>query len=105
MTLIQAIFLGVLQGATEFIPVSSSGHLVVVPWLLDWPDPGLVFDAVVHWGTALAVLAVFWRDLYRLLLAGDELVDHPLTSRRRRRRYRAFVGPLGDIGILTLVPT
>jgi undecaprenyl-diphosphatase len=70
MTLLQAIFLGILQGATEFIPVSSSGHLVLVPWLLGWPEPGLAFDAIVHWGTVLAVLAVFWRDLYRLLQAG-----------------------------------
>lgn len=77
MNLLQAILLGILQGATEFIPVSSSGHLVLAPWLLCWPKPGLVFDAIVHWGTVLAVLAVFWRDLYRLLLAG-------LKSLRRR---------------------
>ena len=70
MTLLQAILLGILQGATEFIPISSSGHLVLLPWLLDWPEPGLAFDAIVHWGTVLAVLAVFWRDLYRLLGAG-----------------------------------
>jgi len=70
MTLLQAILLGILQGATEFIPVSSSGHLVLLPWLLDWPEPGLAFDAIVHWGTVLAVLAIFWRDLYRLLVAG-----------------------------------
>ncbi|OQY19086.1 MAG: undecaprenyl-diphosphatase UppP [Anaerolineaceae bacterium 4572_32.1] len=70
MTTLQAIFLGILQGATEFIPVSSSGHLVLLPWLLGWPEPGLVFDAIVHWGTVLAVLAVFWRDLGRLLAAG-----------------------------------
>jgi len=48
------------------VPVSSSGHLVLVPWWLNWPAPGLLFDAVVHWGTLLAVLAVFWRDLWRL---------------------------------------
>ena len=69
MNLIQAILLGVLQGATEFLPVSSSGHLVLVPWLLDWPAPGLAFDAVVHWGTALAVVAYFWRDWVALVRA------------------------------------
>jgi undecaprenyl-diphosphatase len=51
--------LGVLQGATEFLPVSSSGHLVLIPWLLRWDSPGLAFGAVVHWGTALAVLVYF----------------------------------------------
>jgi undecaprenyl-diphosphatase len=70
MTFLQALVLGILQGATEFIPVSSSGHLVLVPWLLNWPEPGLAFDAIVHWGTLLAVLAIFWRDLARLLAAG-----------------------------------
>ena len=56
-----------LQGATEFIPVSSSGHLVLVPWLLGWDSPGLVFDTVVHWGTLVAVLAFFWRDWVALI--------------------------------------
>jgi undecaprenyl-diphosphatase len=69
MEIIQAIILGLLQGATEFIPVSSSGHLVLVPWLLGWDVPGLVFDTVVHWGTLLAVLAYFWRDWLRLISA------------------------------------
>jgi undecaprenyl-diphosphatase len=62
MSIIQAVILGLLQGATEFIPVSSSGHLVLVPWLLNWDPPGLAFDVLVHWGTAFAVLGYFWRD-------------------------------------------
>jgi len=70
MSLLQAIVLGVLQGATEFLPISSSGHLVLVPWLLGWAEPGLTFDAVMHWGTALAVIAYFWRDWWRLIVAG-----------------------------------
>ena len=70
MNLFQALLLGILQGATEFLPVSSSGHLVLVPWLLDWPEPGLAFDTVVHWGTALAVVFYFWRDWVALVRAG-----------------------------------
>lgn len=62
MNLIQGIILGIVQGLTEFIPVSSSGHLVLIPWVLDWPEPGLLFDTMVHWGTLLAVIAYFWRD-------------------------------------------
>lgn len=69
MTLLQAVFLGLLQGATEFLPVSSSGHLVLVPWLLRWESPGLAFDAVVHWGTALAVIAYFWEEWVTLIRA------------------------------------
>ena len=69
MDILQAILLGIVQGATEFIPVSSSGHLVLVPWLLGWDSPGLVFDTVVHWGTLVAVLAYFWRDWLALITA------------------------------------
>jgi undecaprenyl-diphosphatase len=60
---IQAVVLGVIQGATEFIPISSSAHLVLVPWLLAWPSPDLVFDTVLHLGTLLAVLVILWPDL------------------------------------------
>lgn len=67
MDIIQAIILGIVQGATEFIPISSSGHLVLVPWLLGWEDPGLTYDAIVHWGTLLAVLSFFWRDFWAII--------------------------------------
>jgi undecaprenyl-diphosphatase len=60
---LQAALLGLLQGATEFIPVSSSGHLVLVPWLLGWAPPGLLFDSMVHWGTLAALVACFWPEL------------------------------------------
>jgi len=69
MTLFQAIVLGVLQGATEFLPVSSSGHLVIVPWLLGWPAAELVFDTTVHWGTLAAIVLYFWNDLLGLAKA------------------------------------
>ncbi len=69
MSIIEAIILGLVQGATEFVPVSSSGHLVLVPWLLGWDSPSLVFDTIVHWGTLVAVLAYFWRDWCSLISA------------------------------------
>jgi len=62
VTIFQAIVLGIVQGATEFIPVSSSGHLVLVPWLLGWQPPGLTFTIFAHLGTAIGVLIGFWRD-------------------------------------------
>jgi undecaprenyl-diphosphatase len=67
--LFRAIALGLLQGATEFLPVSSSAHLVIVPALLGWGTPSVTFDAAVHWGTGLAVL-VYFRDEWRRLFAG-----------------------------------
>ena len=65
----EAIILGIVQGATEFIPVSSSGHLVIVPWLLGWDPPPLVFDTILHWGTLTAILVVFWRDFWNMTVA------------------------------------
>lgn len=72
MSLLQALVLGVVQGATEFLPISSSGHLVLVPWLFGWdfdPKVAFVFDVLVQWGTIVAVIAYFWRDLYSLARA------------------------------------
>ena len=61
MSLIQALVLGIVQGATEFIPVSSSAHLVLVPWLLNWPAPSFAFDVLCS-GEHCAVVVYFWRD-------------------------------------------
>jgi undecaprenyl-diphosphatase len=71
LSILQAIFLGVIQGAAEFIPVSSSGHLVLVPWLLGWEaPPNLTFIIVLHLGTTAAVLVYFWPDWGALLRSG-----------------------------------
>jgi len=64
--IVEAIVVGIVQGLTEFLPVSSSGHLVVVPNLLGWDEPSLAFDLVLHLGTLLAVVVYFWDDLWRL---------------------------------------
>lgn len=79
----QALVLGVLQGLSEFLPVSSSGHLVLVPFVLSWPAPGLAFDAAVHGGTAGALVAVFRRELFAMLrgLAGGADGDARLARR------------------------
>lgn len=67
---IQAIILGIVQGLTEFLPISSSGHLVLVRWLLGWPDPGLAFDVALHVGTLVAVAIYFWVDWINLIQGG-----------------------------------
>src|SRR5437899_9715266 len=66
----QAVVYGVVQGLAEFLPISSSAHLTLLPWALGWEDPGLAFDVALHWGTLAAVLAVFWKDWIRLIRAG-----------------------------------
>ncbi len=70
MDLFQAILLGIVQGLTEFIPISSSAHLIIIPWLFDWRDPGLAFDVALHLGTLVALLWFFASDWVRLIRAG-----------------------------------
>jgi undecaprenyl-diphosphatase len=61
------VVLGIVQGLSEFLPISSSAHLIIVPRVLGWQDPGLTFDVALHVGTLLAVLGYFWRDWLRLV--------------------------------------
>jgi undecaprenyl-diphosphatase len=67
MEIYQAIILGLVQGLGEFLPISSSAHLILTPWLFKWTDPGLGFDVALHWGTLLAVLAYFRKDILNLI--------------------------------------
>jgi undecaprenyl-diphosphatase len=75
MTVLQAIVLGIVQGLTEFLPISSSGHLLLVPWLFNWhfllenPDLNKTFDVALHLGTFVAVVLYFWREIGRLIAA------------------------------------
>lgn len=89
MVIIQAIILGVIQGLTEFIPISSSAHLVIVPWLFGWNDPvidSLPFDVALHLGTLLAVI-VYFADLWvRLIRAGvASIVERSVGNNPDRR--------------------
>ncbi len=68
MNIFQALVYGVVQGLTEFLPVSSSAHLILVPIFTGWPDPGLAFDVALHWGTLAAVFIYFRKDITGLIL-------------------------------------
>ncbi len=70
MTALQAAILGFFQGLGEFLPISSSAHLVLVPWFFGWTDPGLTFDIALHLGTLVAVVLYFWRDWRQLIVKG-----------------------------------
>lgn len=70
MEIIQALILGLVQGITEFLPISSSAHLILVPLLTGWPDQGVAFDLAVHLGTLTAVILYFRRDVFALTRDG-----------------------------------
>ncbi|MGA2506689.1 MAG: undecaprenyl-diphosphatase UppP [Chitinispirillaceae bacterium] len=107
MLFIQSIILGIVQGLTEFIPISSSAHLIIVPWLFGWNDPvlkSLSFDVALHLGTLLAVLSFFATDWVRLLRAGvASLVERKVGDDFDRRfAWLLVIGciPGGIVGVI-----
>jgi undecaprenyl-diphosphatase len=70
LSTLQAAILGLVQGLGEFLPISSSAHLVLIPWLFKWSDPGLTFDVALHIGTLIAVAIYFWKDWLKLITKG-----------------------------------
>lgn len=68
MTIIQSIVLGILQGVGEFLPISSSAHLILVPYLLGWKESSMAFDIALHFGTLLAVLAIYFKEWWTLFI-------------------------------------
>ncbi len=74
MTVFQAIVLGVLQGLAEFLPISSSAHLALAPWVFGWRDPGLAFDVALHLGTLVAVLWYFRREWIALIASAFNII-------------------------------
>ncbi|MGD9500945.1 MAG: undecaprenyl-diphosphate phosphatase, partial [Methyloceanibacter sp.] len=87
MTIEQIIVLAIVQGVTEFLPISSSGHLILVPQLMHWRDQGLVVDVMTHLGTLLAILIYFWRDVVRLVRGAFELLKGKVTEEGRLAIY------------------
>jgi undecaprenyl-diphosphatase len=106
-TIVQALIMGVVQGLTEFLPVSSSGHLIIVPFLFGWHDPfidSLAFSVMLHIGTLLALLIYFWADWLRLVPAGlATLRDRSLRGDPDRRLAWLLVAatiPAAVVGFL-----
>ncbi len=97
MSIVEAIVLAIIQGLTEFLPISSSGHLVLARWLFGWDDPGLDFDVAVHVGTLAAILFAFRREVWRVLtgLRTDEGTVEGLRPRRL-----LWLGIIGTIPIV-----
>lgn len=107
MPLYQAIVLAIVQAFTEFLPISSTAHLILFPWLLGWKEPGLAFDVALHAGTLLSVLVYFFRDWIELLLPGVG-IHFPASASaeevavRRRLFWFLMLGtiPAGAAGLL-----
>ncbi|MDQ3697624.1 MAG: undecaprenyl-diphosphate phosphatase [Gemmatimonadota bacterium] len=91
MTVFQALVLGVVQGLAEFLPISSSAHLSLAPWLLGWPEPGLAFDASLHLGTLVAVLWFFQAEWAKLARAALEIARTRRISGPEQRRVLFLV--------------
>ena len=100
MTPFQATVLGIIQGLSEFLPISSSAHLTLVPWLLGWEDPGLSFDVALHFGTLLAVLWYFRMEWLALIRAAFGIITTGRieTPEKRRVVYLIIATIPGAIG-------
>ncbi len=90
MSIEQIFVLAIVQGLTEFLPVSSSGHLMLIPALTGWPDQGVTTDVMVHVGSLFAVIVYFWRDVLNLLKGTGELVRGKMTDNARMAGYIAL---------------
>ncbi|NLW06584.1 MAG: undecaprenyl-diphosphatase UppP [Clostridia bacterium] len=99
MDVIQAIVLGLVQGLGEFLPISSSAHLVLFPWFFRWPDPGLTFSVALHLGTLIAVVVYFWHDIINLVVSG---FTRPCSNDGRMLWYLAVASVPGALSGLLL---
>jgi undecaprenyl-diphosphatase len=100
LTILQAVTLGLVQGITEFLPVSSTAHLRLVPAILSWPDGGAAFAAVIQLGTLLAVVGFFLRDLARMVAAAADPARRRDLDARMLLYIVAGTVPIGVVGIL-----
>jgi undecaprenyl-diphosphatase len=98
---LQAVVLGVIQGLTEFLPISSSAHLRILPEVFGWGDPGAAFTAVIQIGTELAVLIFFWRDIWRIAVTWAKSLFRPEYRGQLDARMGWFI-ILGSLPIVVL---
>jgi len=103
ISLVEAIVLGIVQGLTEFLPISSTAHLRVVPSLLHWQDPGVAYSAVIQLGSLIAVLAYFYKDIFQIAFGSlKALIEKDFGSRDLRLAGAIVIGtmPVCVVGLL-----
>src|SRR5438477_9117125 len=102
MPLLQVVILALVQGLTEFLPISSTAHLALAPWLFGWKDAGLTFDIALHVGTLAAVLMFFFKDWLQVIAQGFGISygnDPQLKQQRMLLWYLAAASiPIGIVG-------
>ncbi|HLG29969.1 MAG TPA: undecaprenyl-diphosphatase UppP, partial [Candidatus Brocadiales bacterium] len=93
----QAIILGIIQGLTEFLPISSTAHLILAPWIFGWNDPGLAFDVVLHLGTLTGIIIYFRKDFYGIS-------QGMISGMTERKSHTGIEGMIGWYIIIGTIP-
>ena len=102
MTIVQSIILGIVQGLTEFLPISSSGHLNLFPWVFNWQQMPDSFDVALHIGTLLAIVIYFWKDWLNLIIGGYNQTIKKMPSTEGKIFWYIVISTI-PAGILSLV--
>ncbi len=97
MNFLQALILGLVQGLTEYIPVSSTAHLVLIPWFLGWPKPSFAFEVLIQWGTLVGVFVFFWHDLWAI-------IKSVVQGLRQGKPWATFEAKLGWLVVVATSP-
>ncbi len=116
MTLLEAIFMGIIQGATEFLPVSSSGHLAIFKNIFNVnTDTGILFDILLHFGTLMAIFIVYWKDIKELIVEGFSIIGLAFSNcgcficnlfRKNKKEYKKIITkPYRRFVILVIIST
>ena len=102
MSVLKAIILGIIQGVAEFLPISSSAHLILFPYLFGWEESGLAFDIALHFGTMMAVLAIFFKDWWNLFIGAIKDIKDKKKSTNGRMFWYLIIAtvPAALTGLL-----
>lgn len=92
--IIQALVLGIVQGICEFLPISSTAHLALVPYFTGWRDPGLTFDVALHAGTLLSVIGFFWRDWLKIFVSAGASLKHGCAGFKKEILFYLIIGTI-----------